>query len=118
MQGLCPLDPLLRAEAAALLADLEAYDEAGNRLVETWVDMDLYASFSGQIDAIRARGPAIPTLMVPLLQLVIAHSELVCTLWQNASVGGGAAQLKEAQARHADAIAQLRTTITGMLRSD
>ena len=83
-----------------------------------WLDMDVYASFSSQIDAIRARGPGVPSLTVPLLHLVIAHSELVCTLWQNASVGGGAAQLKEVQARHADAVARVRALIARILRSD
>jgi len=118
LQSPSSFDPLLRSEAAEVLLALLSYEQTGIRLVQTWLDMEVYSEFSRQIDAIRTRGPSVPSLTVPLLHLVIAHSELVCTLWQNASVGGGAARLKEVEERHAQAIEALRASIARMLRND
>lgn len=106
------------ADAFNLLSALDAYDDAAARLVETWLDMDLYADFSKQVDAIRAHGVSTPALTVLSLQLVIAHSELVSTMWQNASVGVGEERMREVQQRHALAIAALRTVAVRMLRND
>lgn len=101
-------ETLLRHSISEMLSALDAYDVASTRLVETWLDMDLYTEFSQQIDDIREQGVAIPTLTVLSLQLVIAHSELVSTMWQNASMGVNAARLQEVKERHTLAVNALR----------
>lgn len=100
---------LLRDRASDLLAALAAYELTSTRLVDRWLDMDIYQECSTQIDAIREQGVANPALTVLSLQLVIAHSELVGTMWQNASMGVCGARLQEVKDRHALAINALRS---------
>jgi hypothetical protein len=118
MHTLSPPDSGIRRDAFNLMSALDAYDLASSQLVERWLDMDLYTEFSKQIDAIRDHGVAVPTLTVLSLELVIAHSELVSTLWQNASVGVPAPKLYEVQARHTAAINMLRAAAAKLLRND
>jgi hypothetical protein len=101
-------EPLLRSGVANLLSALDTYDVASTRLVESWLDMDVYMVFSKQIDAIRDHGVTLPALTVLSLQLVIAHSELVSTLWQNASTGLCATKLQDVKERHTFAVNALR----------
>jgi hypothetical protein len=107
MQAPLP-EPTLRSSPFDLVTAIDAYEISSTLLVARWLDMELYADVSRQIDAIRERGVSEPSLTVFALQLVIAHSELVSTLWQNASVGVCPTMLKEVQARHAHAIRALR----------
>jgi hypothetical protein len=99
----------LRHRASGLLAALDTYELTSARLVDRWLDMDIYRDCSTQIDAIREQGVTSPALTVLSLQLVIAHSELVGTMWQNASKGVCEARLQEVKDRHALAINALRS---------
>lgn len=111
-------DTALRCSAFNLMTALDAYDVASARMVDRWLDIELYADFSSQIDAIRQHGVSVPSLTVHSLQLVIAHSELVCTLWQSSSVSVSAAKLQEVMERHTLAVNVLRCAAAKMLRND
>lgn len=103
--------PARRRDPFDLVSALDSYEAATTRLVESWLDMEVYADFSRQIDAIRDHGVPDSSLTVLSLQLVIAHSELVSTLWQHASVGVPAQKMQEVQERHALAIDALRVAV-------
>lgn len=109
---------ILRHGAFHLMSALDAYELGSLRLVETWLDMDVYADVSGQIDAIREHGVTSPALTVLSLQLVIAHSELVSTMWQNSSVGVAPAKVREVTERHTLAIDAVRVAAARLLRND
>ena len=97
-----------RDERLDLASALERYEATCARLVDTWFDMDLYADFRKQLEAIRQHAMTVPALTVCSLQLAIAHFELVSTLWQDASVGVSAARLEEVKMRHAIAVEAMR----------
>lgn len=119
MQGLSfPLSPIPRCDAFNLMCALDAYDVASARLVESWLDMAAYTEFNRQIEPIREHGVTIPALTVLSLQLVIAHSELVSTMWQQSSVGVSAARLRDVMARHTVAVNALRVAAARLLRND
>ena len=101
-------EPLLRGGIPDLVSALDGYEATSTLLVEHWLDMDLYAQFSSQIEAIRGHVPGIPALTVLSLQLAIAHAELASTLWQNACTGVSAAKMQEARERHRLAIHAFR----------
>lgn len=114
-----PLPYAVRSrDAFDLLSALDAYDVAAQRLVASWLDMEVYSDFSRKVDAIRDHGAAVPALTVLSLQLVIAHSELVSTLWQNASVGVSTEGMRDVQDRHTAAVEALRASATRLLRND
>ena len=110
-------DSALRCSAFDLITALDAYDAASTQLVARWLDMELYEDFSKQLDAIRERGVSAPALTVLSLQLVIAHSELVCLMWQHSSVGVSATKMQEVQARHSHSIDALRAAAARLLRN-
>lgn len=108
----------VRVDTFDLVCALDAYGAAATRLVERWFDTETYADCQRQIDAIRDHGVTQPALTVLSLQLVIAHAELVSTLWQSASVDVSAAHLQEVRARHAVAIELLRAGSAQLQRSE
>ena len=95
-------------EGTDLVSAISAYERASTRVVRTWFDIDDYAECSKLIDVVRDEGVLQPVLAVLALQLYIAHSELISTLWQNAAVGVAAVKMDEVQARHTAAIVALR----------
>ena len=107
-----------RCDAFNLISALDAYDLASTKLVENWLDMELYAEFSKQIDVIREHGVSVPVLTVLSLQLVIAHSELLCTMWQNSSVGVNPVKLQDVKARHTASVHALAAAAARLLRND
>lgn len=107
-----------RSDAFDLVSALDTYALCATRLVETWFDMDVYARLGRQIDAIRAHGMAHGGMTVLSLQLVIAHTELLSTMWQHASVGVSAARIEEVQMRHAFAVEALRIAAAGPARGE
>ncbi|GAB3650355.1 hypothetical protein [Ramlibacter alkalitolerans] len=103
--------PILDAILIQLAAALEKYDEDSERLVRTWLDMDLYRDVSDQMDAIRMYSSLLPDVQVHWLELLIAHSELVHWLWRRDPAQAGVLQeerLADVRARHVDSIAALR----------
>ena len=108
----------VRVDTFHLVSALDAYAVAATRLVERWFDADAYADVQRRIDTIRDHGVTQPALTVLSLQLVIAHAELVSTLWQNASADVSAAHLQEVRARHAVAVELLRAGSAQLQRSE
>jgi hypothetical protein len=70
------------AIAFQLAVALDGYERDVERMVETWLDMDLYGQVSGEIDEIRLFAAGLPQLSVPWVELLIAHAELVHSLWR------------------------------------
>lgn len=116
MQSPPVLPSVLRPDAFKLLSALDAYDLTCARMLESWFDMHAYADFARQIDAIREHGVSAPELTVLSLQLVIAHSELVSTLWQDSCVRVNASRMQEVRERHSIAINALRAAAARPLR--
>lgn len=117
MQSPFPSESEVRCGAFNLMAALDAYELASARLVEAWPDPHLYADVTQQIEEIREHGVSNPVLTVLSLQLVIAHSELVSALWQNASEPVAALALQEVRQRHAIALEALRVAAARVLRA-
>ena len=55
MQAPLP-EPTLRSSPFDLVTAIDAYEISSTLLVARWLDMELYADVSRQIDAIRERG--------------------------------------------------------------
>jgi hypothetical protein len=102
--------PALDAIAFQLAALLEKYDQTVAAMIDTWLDMDLYREVSEQVEQVRAYSAALPQLSVHWVELLIAHAELVHSLWRLRFQEGGAQRekLDEVRARHADCVASLR----------
>ena len=75
-------DTQVTQAAAELAAALDMYERHVHKLVDTWLDMDLYLVVSGEIDAIKLRCAPLPELSVPWIALLISHAELVHCLWR------------------------------------
>ena len=90
------------------LADaLETYGADMDRLVDTWLDMELYRQVSDEIEEIRLLAASASTLGVPWVELLISHAELIHCLWRN-KFAAGDPRLNELRVRHAEAVATLR----------
>ena len=91
----------LSAICFQLLDALERYERDAARLVATWLDLELYHTVSDEIDEILRYSASQPRLSVPAAALLIAHSELVYSLWR----GTDSTQVQQ---DHAAYIASLR----------
>ena len=74
--------PALDAIAFQLAAALEDYEQHVAVMVDTWLDMELYREVSDQIEQIRMFCAALPQFGPPWVELLIAHAELVHSLWR------------------------------------
>lgn len=112
--------PELDAIAFQLVAALEKYDEDAGRMVDTWLDMELYRSVSDQIEQIRLYSAALPRLSVPWVELLIAHAELVHSLWRLRfqHVEADRVRLEEVRARHSHCVAVLRSRCVRLLTAE
>jgi hypothetical protein len=102
--------PALDAIAFQLAAALENYDQNVGRMVDTWLDMDLYRTVSEQIEQVRMYSAALPQLSVHWVELLISHAELVHCLWKM-QYGTDPAEkdhLGILRTRHAENVASLR----------
>src|SRR4051812_43655611 len=72
----------LDAIAMQLGAALDAYEEATERMIAGWPDMERYALVSQLVEKIRMFCAALPELRVQWAELLIAHAELVHHLWR------------------------------------
>lgn len=95
--------PVLRASALQTAAALERYEANVRRLVATWLDMDLYATVSQEIDEIKAYCGTLPDVTLPWSALLVSHAELVHTLWRSGETG--ASRDDEVAARLAEHLA-------------
>lgn len=106
---------VLDAIAFQLAAALEQYDRDAARMVDTWLDMELYQQVSGEIEQIRMLSAGLPQLSVSWAELLIAHSELVHSLWRLRfqEVESDRVRLGEVRSRHS---ACVETVHSGCLR--
>ncbi|HET8748176.1 MAG TPA: hypothetical protein VFM98_21440 [Ramlibacter sp.] len=109
--------PALDAMAFQLASALEQYDRDAARMVETWLDMEMYEQVSEEIEQIRMFCAPLPQLSVPWAELLIAHAELVHSLWRLRfrELESDRVQLAEVRARHGACIGALRARCLRML---
>src|SRR3954469_19670053 len=74
--------PVAQATALHAVACLQHYEERVHRLVESWLDMDVYQSVSAEVDAVKSSCALLPGLSVPIADLLVTHAELVHCLWR------------------------------------
>jgi hypothetical protein len=103
--------PVLDAIAFQLTAALDVYERDVDSMVACWLDMDLYRKVSDEVEEIRMYCAALmPQLSVAWAELLIAHAELVHSLWrlrfrEDAEDGE---RLREVRARHDACLKSLR----------
>lgn len=109
--------PALDAIAFQLAAALEKYDQDVTVMLETWLDMDCYHAVSEQIERIRMYSAALSVLSVHWVELLIAHAELVHSLWRLPfqEVDADRERLQQVRERHARCIESLRTRCLRLL---
>jgi hypothetical protein len=100
-----------------LAAALDTYDQDLEEMVETWLDMDLYGKVSDEIEEIRRYSAALPQLSVPWVELLIAHGELVHSLWRLRfqEVESDRERLAEVRDRHTACVRSLKARCVRML---
>jgi hypothetical protein len=100
----------LDAIAFQLVAALDQYDRDAGTMVDTWLDMDLYRRVSEEIEEIRMYSAALPQLSVHWVELLIAHAELVHSLWRLRfrEIEADRGRLAELRERHTDCVKALR----------
>jgi hypothetical protein len=109
--------PALDAIAFQLVAALEKYEQDVATMVDTWLDMELYNRVSRQIEEIRMYSAAMPSLSVQWVELLIAHAELVHSLWRLRfqQVESDRSHVETLRCRHSSCIATLRDRCLRML---
>lgn len=102
--------PARDAIAFQLAAALEQYEQHVAAMVRTWPDMDLYRDVSGQVEQIRTYCAVLPQLGGPWVELLIAHAELVHSLWRLRfrDDAGDRGQFEHVRGRHAAAVRSLK----------
>jgi hypothetical protein len=103
--------PTLDAIALQLAAALDAYERDVDAMVATWLDMDRYRQVSDEVEEIRLYCSALmPQLSVPWAEVLIAHAELVHSLWRLRfrEDAQDRERLREVRARHDGCLHSLR----------
>ena len=96
-----PARGVLAAIAFQLAEALEHYQRDCTRLEATWFDPVLYRSVCDAMDRIQMYSTSLHGTSVMAVALLIAHSELVFTLWR----GGDPARVRD---EHAACVASMR----------
>jgi hypothetical protein len=65
-----------------LAAALDRYLHDSDVLVRRWPDLECYRRVSDGIEGIRAACASRPRVSVPMIELLIAHAELIQWLWE------------------------------------
>lgn len=109
--------PALDAIAFQLAARLEDYEGDVDRMVDTWLDMELYQEVSARIEEIRAMTTAVPQLSVPWVELLVAHAELVHSLWRLRfqELDADRVLLQQVRSRHVDCVRTMRSRCLRLL---
>ena len=76
--------PAPQAAASHALAAQERYQAQLRRFAANWMDMELYRRVGDELDEIRQGCREVPELSHAWVELLIAHAELVQSLWQSA----------------------------------
>jgi hypothetical protein len=103
--------PAFDAIAIQLAAALEQYEQGVSEMIDTWLDTDRYQEVSQQIEDIRMLSAAMPSLSIHWVELLIAHAELVHSLWRLRfqDIGPDRLKLEEVRTRHAHCVTLLRS---------
>ena len=109
--------PALDAVGFQLAAALEGYEQHVAVMVDTWLDMDLYREVSEQVEKIRMYCAALPQLGAPWVELLIAHAELVHSLWRLRfrDDPSDRAKLEQVRSRHTAAVQSLKAPCMRLL---
>ena len=101
--------PALTAIAFQLSAALESYQQDMDSLSDPWSQREQYKRVSDEFDMVRMLKGALPDLSVAMVEVLIAHVELMSALW-NASpvVKGGSAALEALRSKHRAAVEGMR----------
>lgn len=110
--------PARDAIAFQLAMALDRYQQDVEAMVASWLDMDLYGQVSDEVEEIRGYCAALmPDVSVHWVELLIAHAELVHSLWRlrfrEDSMDGE--RLREVRARHDGCVASLRARCLRLL---
>ncbi|MBK6004792.1 hypothetical protein JJB11_01705 [Ramlibacter ginsenosidimutans] len=106
-----------REIACQLARALERYDEQSAEMVRTWLDMELYAEVSKGVDEMRGYCASLPRLSVAWVEFLIAHSELVFSLWRSGSrPSRSCPELEACVGKHTAALGHLRQGCARLLR--
>jgi hypothetical protein len=73
--------PALTAIAFHLSAALESYQQHVDELVDPWAQRDGYKRVSDEFDTVRMLKGALPDLSVAMVEVLLAHVELMSALW-------------------------------------
>lgn len=80
--------PIPPSQAAGdTLAAVERYQQHVRKLVDNWMDMELYHAVSGDVEQVRRCCQRLAPLSGPWVALLIAHAELVHGLWRSSQAG-------------------------------
>lgn len=113
-----PVPPHRAAKASAfrLAAMVEQYESHVDQLIERWLDMDCYQTVSADIDEIQLYSSSLPQIAVQAVALLIAHSELIFSLWRGRDSSAPPAELEDCQRRHRACVADLRRSCLRFLK--
>ena len=78
-------------------------------LNDPWSQRDQYKRVSDEFDLVRMLKGALPDLSVAMVEVLIAHVELMSELWNSSAVAkGGSAALDAVRSRHRRAVESMR----------
>lgn len=72
----------LRSVPLEVANALARYERHVRKLATTWLDMELYATVSEEVDVIRRYCAGFPDLSLAATALLISHAELIHALWR------------------------------------
>jgi hypothetical protein len=109
-----------RAHALQAAAALARYERHVRRLAATWLEMELYATVSAEIDEIGRACAQLPDVQVSWVALLVSHTELVHALWRvgkpSLEVDDSSLALRE-HLQCIDALARRCLRLAGLLQS-
>jgi hypothetical protein len=101
--------PALTAIAFQLSAALENYQQDMDSLSDPWSQREQYKRVSDEFDMVRMLKGALPELSVAMVEVLIAHVELMSALWNSTAVAkSGSAALEGLRSRHRSAVEGMR----------
>ena len=103
-----PREAAADAVAFQLVALLEQYEGDADRLATTWLDMELYARVSREVEEMRLYCASLPQVSVAWVRLLIAHAELIHCLWKTGHSSGASPQVAQCSSQHGRAVTELR----------
>jgi hypothetical protein len=114
-----PHFPALNAIVFQLAATVERYEQDVDALLDEWPDTRHYDAVRRHMDAIQMFSSSVAIVAVPAVALLIAHSELIFTLWRTHQPQPPPAALDTVRRRLRDRVDTLRKQcVRELSRSD